>query len=543
MAYALNLDALILREDFEVEVNKPPASSQLAPGVKVNELEENSMTYLALRKPDFQRETADWQPEMVVDLVKSFLDGDLIPSVILWRSPSSGNIFVIDGSHRLSALIAWVQDDYGDGRKSVEFFENIIPREQASAADKCRTLIKKTVGTYEEVKAALLKPGNAPQERILRARNMAAFSIQLQWVVGDAKTAEASFFKINQKATPINQVELLMLQSRRKPNAIASRALIRAGVGHKYWAKFSDEKQREIEKLAREIYDTLFVPALETPIKTLDLPIAGRGYSAESVKLIFEFMNFANKVNLKKKNAIAELTDDLDGSATVQYLVAVKRLAQLIAGKDPSSLGLHPAVYFYGATGRYQSWAFLATISFVDDLDQHQQLPRFTSVRSKFEEVLVRNPQFINQIVNQYGSSSTSMASIVDMYKGIFAGVLANKSDQGILVELKKNPRLDSLSEITEEDKRLGKNFSTDTKNRVFLREAISTALRCGICDSRVHRNAITIDHIVPMRERGSGNASNAQLAHPYCNSARDAIEAFVSSSGASETAPALLPF
>ena len=132
MAHAVNLDALILREDFEVEASKPPASSQLAPGLKVNELEESSMTYLAVRKPDFQRETADWQPEMVVDLVTSFLDGDLIPSVILWRSPSSGSIFVIDGAHRLSALIAWVQNDYGDGRRSMEFFENIIPPEQAS---------------------------------------------------------------------------------------------------------------------------------------------------------------------------------------------------------------------------------------------------------------------------------------------------------------------------------------------------------------------------------------------------------------------------
>jgi hypothetical protein len=239
------------------------------------------------------------------------------------------------------------------------------------------------------------------------------------------------------------------------------------------------------------------------------------------------------KINLKKKSSVAELMDDSDGEATVRYLVAVKRLAQLIAGKHPSSLGLHPAVYFYGATGRYQPWAFLATISFIDDLDQRQQLPRFTSVRSKFEEVLVRNPHFINQIVNQYGSSSTSMASIVDMYKGILTGVLANKSDQEILAELKANPRLNALSEITEEDKRLGKNFSTDTKNRVFLRDAINAAPRCGICGARVHRNAITIDHITPRREKGVGSASNAQLAHPYCNSARDAIEA-VASSGAS---------
>ncbi|MEV0425518.1 DUF262 domain-containing protein [Micromonospora sp. NPDC050495] len=65
-----------------------------------------SLIYNVLRKPDFQRETASWPPDKVAELVRSFLEGDLIPSVIMWRSPISGSIFVIDGAHRLSALVA-----------------------------------------------------------------------------------------------------------------------------------------------------------------------------------------------------------------------------------------------------------------------------------------------------------------------------------------------------------------------------------------------------------------------------------------------------
>ena len=38
-----------------------------------------------------------------------------------------------------------------------------------------------------------------------------------------------------------------------------------------------------------------FVPPLETPIKTLDLPVAGRGYSADSLKLILDVVEFVNK--------------------------------------------------------------------------------------------------------------------------------------------------------------------------------------------------------------------------------------------------------
>ncbi|WP_315790617.1 hypothetical protein [Fischerella sp. JS2] len=53
----------------------------------------------------------------------------MIPAVILWRS-SSSYYFVIDGSHRLSSSIAWINDDYGDGKISKEFYDGDITEEQ-----------------------------------------------------------------------------------------------------------------------------------------------------------------------------------------------------------------------------------------------------------------------------------------------------------------------------------------------------------------------------------------------------------------------------
>ena len=120
--HAVNLDALIRREDFEVRLDPLPQAAPVATQLKVAELEETSVTFHSLRKPDFQRETSSWTPEKVTELIRAFLDGDLIPSIILWRSPGTGNIFVIDGAHRLGALIAWVHDDYGDGNISQAFF-------------------------------------------------------------------------------------------------------------------------------------------------------------------------------------------------------------------------------------------------------------------------------------------------------------------------------------------------------------------------------------------------------------------------------------
>ncbi len=105
---------------------------------------------LALRKPDFQRETNEWDAKKIYDFLESFINGDLIPSIILWRS-NSGLYFVIDGAHRLSAFISWIFDDYGDGDISNKFFDKNIPEEQKQIASATRKLINEKIGSYKEI--------------------------------------------------------------------------------------------------------------------------------------------------------------------------------------------------------------------------------------------------------------------------------------------------------------------------------------------------------------------------------------------------------
>ena len=60
--------------------------------------------------------------------------------------------------------------------------------------------------------------------------------------------------------------------------------------------------------MAKDINDLLFTPKLETPIKTLDVPLAGKGYSTQTLSLILDLINITNDT----KNE-SELTDDLTG--------------------------------------------------------------------------------------------------------------------------------------------------------------------------------------------------------------------------------------
>ena len=294
--HLVNLEALIPREDFETSENQPSLSN-MGQEIRIDDFEDGRPYSSITRKPDFQRLTTNWSPARLSEFVKSVVDGELIPALILWRFPLTGNVFVIDGAHRLSALIAWVRDDYGNGAISRASLNNSVPPEQSSFDAQTRALIEGEVGSYENcvasrdsnVRLQMRSQGKGPRT-LLRP-------LAVQKVEGGTEAAENSFFKINGNPAVIDATELGILKARRKANAIATRALINAGRGHKYWGNFSPDVQGRIETVAAETYGLLFKPILESDLqKTLDVPIAGRSYSGEAFKMVFDLVNMVNAI-------------------------------------------------------------------------------------------------------------------------------------------------------------------------------------------------------------------------------------------------------
>jgi hypothetical protein len=195
----VNLDALIQRDDFRVKSGGADYSRR--DKIAITDIEPKAFMYLALRKPDFQRETANWSPQKIQDFVKTFLDGDLVPAIILWAAGET--VFVIDGAHRLSALIAWVQDDYGDGGTSREFSKNDVPKEQVKAAKKTRELIDNTIGSYSDHVFAGEHPERAKPEVLQRAKRLASLSLDLQWIRNtDSQKAEIHSSRLTRRQPP-----------------------------------------------------------------------------------------------------------------------------------------------------------------------------------------------------------------------------------------------------------------------------------------------------------------------------------------------------
>lgn len=542
--HKVNLDALIQREDFEL-VSQGHFDKK--PQLRLLDLEQPAVNFGLLRKPLFQRDTSSWPPEKIVEFIKSFLDGELIPNVIVWWSRQSGRIWVIDGAHRLSALIAWVNDDYGDGLLlSKPFFAHRVPPEQQRLADQTRTLIEREIGGYKKLLYVERNPTASDSDlQRLRSNGFTALPIDAQWVDGDASKAEISFKKINGNPTTIEPIELDIIDARKKPNAIATRAIMRQGTGYRYW-NFDEQHVTEIEKLAKDIHSLLFDPILQTPVRTFDLPIAGEGYSAEAFKLIFDIVNIFNeftpsmwrtkKTVRRRKNSKPVLPDDETGDATLEVLNRIKKLVQLISADDDprgGSLGLDPAVYFWGATGRFHPQAVLAVLKFVKELRTNNKFETFTDVRAHFEGFLLRHRSFTNQIAKLKGSRQRSLESLVEMYRILFGHLVAlpdgeAPSDSEIIAAMQANPKLKDLvdksedeaseDEGIEEGRRVDVRFPVDVQSAGFLKQTKDAAPLCPICRARLHIKSMSKDHKTEVRNRGRGQLRNLQLTHPYCN-------------------------
>jgi hypothetical protein len=506
----VNLDAMISRADFAQNQEFESLYENIS-GVSIKDLASDGLTGKILRKPDFQRETNHWSPNQVVSLLECFVNGDLIPSVILWKSTAF--LFVIDGGHRLSVLKAWVEDDYGDGPLSLKYFGDSISETQKRAADRTRKTVAATIGTYQHYKSRIENSDFDARTQLILTR-----ALPVQWVKGDADKAEASFFKINSQGTPLDEIEESLLKYRHRPIAIAARAIIRAGKGNKYWSAFPSEKALLIESLSKSLHKTLFDPEISAPVKTLDLPLGGSKGIRAALQILIEYLGISCLRQNLKTVGIDYGEDDVTGDLTIEVLKKAQRLANRITGNDKGSLGLHPAIYFYGPSGVHSSALFLGTAKFIGEKiinNDNDFFRKFTEIRCEIESCLIDNKELIATILQKMSSRrrANSYAVIINnIYRSIKNKKIISENNLVDWAEL-------SGKIVVGNDKVSSIDFSDDTKSKIFINVALKSAYKCPICHGYLDAaKSVSYDHVIPKREGGVGEVGNGQLVHPYCN-------------------------
>ena len=471
-----------------------------------------------LRKPDFQRETNHWTPDQLATFVESFLDNEVIPSLIFWKSSSF--IFVIDGGHRLSALRAWMEDDYGSGPVSQVFYQGEVSEDQKGIAKRTKALIEGRVGRFSFLRDLVGGSVGTDKQRD-RANRLFTRSLTVQWIQGSPDVAETSFYKINSQGTPLDETEEMLIRNRHKPVAISARAILRAGAGHKYWSSFPLENTLRIESLAEQFHSLLFRPEMSSPVRTLDVPLGGSVSPVDALSLLIDLLTIAGTRGPKPR-VLTDYPDDHTGEETIQVLENALQIIFRITGNSAPSLGLHPAVYFYNERGKYSRFLFLGMALLITDrlrTNHTDFFKRFTVARSRVESFLIGNKSLIGILLQ-----NMAKAQRVPKMRDLFV-YLVTESEAGrdvkvesLIAHLGLRGRIIDVEQIKTNPK-----FSDDTKSVIFITKALDAALSCPLCDGKLDPSkSVSYDHRHRVREGGLGEVNNGDLVHPYCNSIRN---------------------
>jgi hypothetical protein len=237
---------------------------------------------------------------------------------------------------------------------------------------------------------------------------------------------------------------------------------------------------------------------------------------------VFDLVNLANNLAIpdsSHKRIVADaLPVDPDGSETTNYLATLRAILWRLCSTHASSLGLHPALYFYSTNGTFQPTALLSFVALFKEYDTAAFM-RFIEVRENFEEFLMAH-RSITEAVRQLGSGSRSRPRVLAFYGALLQELRDGKSPAEARAILAANDQYAFLfADAVGPEAVSGSSFRRQTKGAAYLRDAMPTALKCPTCGGRLHRNGMQTGHIEHKREGGTGDVGNAMIQHPFCNS------------------------
>lgn len=426
-----NMEHLIPRGDIEGNDNFiSVAQTDRRSSINLTDLEKEQFFYQSLRKPFFQRDTNQWTVTRVEKLISTFLEDGLIPAVILWEN-SDGDIYVIDGAHRLSSLIAWVNSDYGKENKLND-----------SHHDAIQEYINSQIGSYNEIKKS--KDEKYKQSKQIIAKR----SVAVQWVTGDYKKAKESFIRINEQGVVISQDEKELIENDELPTSKLSRAILAHGLG-----QVSKNQSDE----TKEIFERFFTPYLSHQLN--NYPLAG------SLNEDFVISKIYNAVK------IIDNSESLNIKELQNKVLNILKLIQ-------DEFNISQKIYFYGSTKKFKTNSFYGLLYFMLEVSENDQLKKlFIQNRKEFEEFLVNNERHIQTIARKKRQAKNAYEEIGNYYK-----VVLKSCKSKDLSELKdKYYYLDSEKKKakTRKEKTLEKNYE------VF----ISLVPRCSVCGGFIDGN------------------------------------------------------
>ena len=577
------LDHLVARENLRYTalgfVGKPigkPSSQDL----RLSDLYGTHPSSLAgfLRKPDFQRATSAWTPEQCVSLLESIVHRQVVPSIIMWSSSENPYTYILDGAHRVSVVIAWLMDDWGEGYLRAVLQDGNQPyADPAEAADvqeaarKVRALVQAKIGAFSDFQAAgdeqvrLVEEGRVVPAQEMGAQRMARAGFynelrrgdivfRTQYVTGNYDVAEQSFLKINKSGTELTQWETILIENRNSSFARAVMAISYANSAAHYWPRGEDPNQAtptgglvgRVERIlagVRSLHDILFTPPFRTPLRTLRQPLLVPPDSETKPVWVAELLTVIVGKRGQYAETLALMQTDRDSSPdrildSGERLVqdAVESFAHLV-GPSPVSLALVPALYFYTDTGRYVRSLLYGLIYWLCRGSSDEILTRkrlFCAHRAAFERFLLDKEDSVTGITRKTGSGPEITLQTTRYFQGLLELLIAH--DDEIEGEAFRHAYAELVGALTNGAKKavggnpggLSRTFTRAQRSGAVLNALFSGAATCPICDGMMDpawSEQLQHDHALPFAQGGRTVPDNQRLTHPFCNNQRTVIE------------------
>jgi len=558
------LDHLIPRESLRYErstenMGRRP-SQQLTADLRMKDLmRDQSPVIDVLRKPDFQRATWAWTPEDCLSLLESVTNNQVIPSIIMWSSPENDLKYILDGGHRVSVVLAWLNDDWGEHLPDNDYGDEAREREIKTAAREIRRLVDAKIGkisnyqdAFEEFRG-VVSAGKAPKVEMHPKRfEQAEFynnlmfgnvGFPLQWVTGNYEIAERSFLKINKSGQKLSPWEELLVENRNSSFARAVMSISNTATARHYWPEHISDNVSNKEELEQKIktirqgvidlHSSIFEPLFHTPIRTLQQPLLVADeyhkpyYLAEFLTVIEGGRGQATETTIlmsRDRNAAPE--DIVVSGATL--IEHVREALEHIQGPSQRSLALIPTLYFYTDAGRYVRSLLYGFFYWLlsgesDDILQRKRV--FSAHRRAFEDVLlVDKEHIVSGISRKTGSGPEVTNQTARYFQGLLE--LLVKHDDAVTSAQFSADYAALTDRLTE--KRTRSTRSSEVTSRLFTeKQKSTTALRilfestphCGICGGLFDPHGdVQHDHITPASLGGQTTLDNQRMVHPFCN-------------------------
>lgn len=526
-----------------------------------------------LRKPDFQRATSAWTPDDCVALLDSVVNEQIVPSIIQWASPDSKYNFILDGAHRVSVILAWLNDDWGDKAPASSIVDAEQLQQIKDVANIVRSLVKSKIGSFQDyrdiyeardrVEAQHLDPevvlGTKNYQRALFFDRLSRGSVgfHILWVPGDHRKAEQSFLKINKSGKQLTEWETKLVENRDSRFARAVMSISSVQSVEHYWPNTAPDdpdklqleyKIKEIIAGVRALHETLSTPPYKTPINRLQQPLLvasadKKPYYVAELLTIVE----GHKGNVPETKVLMEQDRNDNASQLIdkgwRLIADTQDVFRHLTGPSPKSLGLIPALYFYSRDGRYVRSLLYGLIYWLCAGEDDQILAKkrlFCAHRRAFEETLLANKEdLITGLSRKTGSGPEVTLPTAKFYRGLLQALMDHDDDREAEGFKKAYARLADELRTAGRKARAGdgadaraRDFSVALKSRARLDELVNASITCGICGGKLDvGDGVQHDHIEEYAKGGKTVAENQRLTHPFCNNNRPFIEEIIAKS------------